>query len=85
VDQKSVGDLVVDRLHEMRHLVRDELKRRYKKTTFREKKLTDREKLQVYDRLEVDDIRNLINEFGMDSWDKYRGEMQNLRSKVNGR
>lgn len=80
--KESLGDKVVDRLHERRWLVRQKLRETYKKTKpFREEPISNNELLFYYNDLDASDIDYLVQTHGRDKVNTLIAEMETLKQR----
>lgn len=80
--EKSIYDLVVDELNSRQRDVREELRKRFKKTKpFRMVKVSDKERLDEYLRMTPQDMQMAIQQQGEESVNNYIGEMEELKNR----
>lgn len=81
-NKETLGDIVVNRLHERRKLVRARLQEMYKKTKpFREEPISNDELLFYYNDLDASDIEYLTQTHGRDKVNTMVFEMETIKQR----
>ncbi len=78
----SIMDLVVDKLHERRKLVRQKLQTQYKRVKpFRSEPVTPEELIYIHDNMANEDVDYAIERYGYDTVDNRMGEIAILKQQ----
>ena len=83
--KKGLGDLVIDKLHERRLLVRQKLAQQYKRTKpFRMEEVSTAEQLYDFNQLTPEAMAELRQQAGNEAVDAYIASMTKLQARYKG-
>lgn len=80
--ETNIYDLIVDKLHERKTVVKDMLTKRYKKTTpFRMEPVDNDQLLYVYENMASQDVQYGIAQYGRDAMNDFIFEMEKSKQR----
>jgi len=79
---KDIGDIIIDKLHERRELVRTELHKRYKNIKpFRMEPVSNDMNIYIYENMTSQDLEYAITTYGRDDVNTWLYECEKARIK----